>query len=194
MVAVQLWRICTDQLLHGLADQNLMISRRKNCRTRLKDWCKGLVQRFNLSEEDDLNVEEPAFVASKTSKSSNISSILTYPEGGNSKGSDITDLSRLDVVVEGFIGEAPAWRNGEPWKRYEKYLPPTLNLMRSSVWGLEDFLLKKPTAAHLTSSPIATLPPTFSSCTVVHPSSREPRKSGAPQRSRSGVGASSPTR
>ncbi|KAB2598350.1 hypothetical protein D8674_001270 [Pyrus ussuriensis x Pyrus communis] len=77
----------------------------------------GLVVKFEYKNrrEGDENVEEPAFVASKTSKTSNISPILTYPEGENSKGSGFTTrfssfkFSALEPSLLGIHPEPPDW-------------------------------------------------------------------------------------
>ncbi|XP_009350878.2 uncharacterized protein LOC103942416 isoform X2 [Pyrus x bretschneideri] len=78
----------------------------------LSNQIEELAQGFNLSEDDDENVDEPAFLASKTSK---ISPISTYPEGENSKGSGFSmrfsslKLNALEPSLLGIHPEPPDW-------------------------------------------------------------------------------------
>ena len=92
----------------------------QSCRSKFDDFSyeelsnqiEGLAQRFNLSEDGDENVEEPAFVASKTS---NISPISTYPEGFYSKGGGFSTrfssfkFSALEPSLLGIHPEPPDW-------------------------------------------------------------------------------------
>ncbi|XP_050148788.1 uncharacterized protein LOC126623847 [Malus sylvestris] len=107
----------------GSGDSKRRRTSNQSCRSKfddfsyeeLSDQIEGLVQRFNLSEDGDENVEEPAFVASKTSKTSNISPILTYPEGENSKGGGFSTrfssfkFSALEPSLLGIHPEPPDW-------------------------------------------------------------------------------------
>ncbi|XP_009344571.1 uncharacterized protein LOC103936461 [Pyrus x bretschneideri] len=104
----------------GSGDSKRRRTSNQSCRSKFDDFSceelsnqiEGLAQRFNLSEDGDENVEEPAFVASKTS---NISPILTYPEGENSKGSGLSTrfssfkFSALEPSLLGIHPEPPDW-------------------------------------------------------------------------------------